>query len=208
MVKQKQMALASLMDSAVSDSFGQSSVPSSQTALSTLWASMDDLVARSSSRPLLAFSQSSGTSVGWVTLLHLGVAAMGEMVVGTSSRDVSAISTSSRVLTWDEVSTSLGSSFSLWGGGVSMTTGFGIFGVKSPDQWPDASNIAQDRRLLTSMVMLTCLSDFGGVVLRGLVIIIVEHLPIGNAFWCGSSALDCRMSISRNMDLPPVRLMS
>ena len=112
MVTWEQMALASLMDSAVSDSFQQSSIPSSQTAL-CLQASMDDLVASSSSRALLAFSQSSATSAGGVTLLDLVVATMGEMVVGTPSRDASAISTSSRVLTWDEVSTSLGSSFSL-----------------------------------------------------------------------------------------------
>ena len=66
-------------------------------------------------------------------LLDLVVMAMGEMVVGTSSRDASAISTSSRVLTWDEVSASLGSSFGLWGGGVSMTTGFSLLGVEFPD---------------------------------------------------------------------------
>ena len=129
------------------------------------------------------------------------------MVVGTPSRDASAILTSSRVLTWDEVSTGMGSSFSLWGGGVSMTTGFGLFGVKFPDPWPDVSNITWDRRLLTSMVMLTSLSNFGGVVLRGLVIMIVEHLPMGDAFQSSSSAMGCRMSVSRWMDLPPVRLM-
>ena len=72
-------------------------------------------------------------SVRGVMLLDLVVMAMGEMVVGTPSRDASAISTSSRALTWDEVSTGLGSSFSLWGGGVSMTTGFGLLGVKFPD---------------------------------------------------------------------------
>ena len=76
------MALASLMDSAVLDSFLQSSIPSSQMALH-LQVSMDDLVASSSSRALLAFSQSSATSVGGVMLLDLVVAAMGEMVVGT-----------------------------------------------------------------------------------------------------------------------------
>ena len=37
-------------------------------------------------------------------LLGLGVTAMGEMVVETSPRQASTISTSSRVLTWDEVS--------------------------------------------------------------------------------------------------------
>ena len=72
-------------------------------------------------------------SMGGVTLLDLGVAAMGEMVVGTSSREASTISASSGVLTWDKMSTSLVQSLGLWGGGVSMTTGFGLFGVKFPD---------------------------------------------------------------------------
>ena len=66
-------------------------------------------------------------------LLDLVVAGIGEMVVGTPSRDVSTISTSSKALTWDEVSTGLGSSFGLWGGGISMTTGFGLLGVEFPD---------------------------------------------------------------------------
>ena len=75
-------------------------------------------------------------------LLDLEVMAMGEMVVWTSSREASTISTSSGVLTWDEVSTSPERSFSLWSVGVSMTTGFGLFGVEFPDPQPDASNIA------------------------------------------------------------------
>ena len=67
---------------------------------------MDALVASCSSRALLAFCQSSAASVGGVMLLDLVVMAMGEMVVGNPSRDASAISASSWVLTWDEVSTS------------------------------------------------------------------------------------------------------
>ena len=81
---QVQMALATLMDSAVSELFQQRSIPSSQTAFH-LWASMDDLVANNSSRALLAFSQIWPASAGRVTLLDLGAAAMGEMVVGTSN---------------------------------------------------------------------------------------------------------------------------
>ena len=100
----EQIALASLMDSAVMDSFLQSSIPSSQMALH-LWPSMDALVASSSSRALLAFSWSSAASVGGVMFLDLVVVAMGEMVVETPSRNTSAISASSKVLTWDEVST-------------------------------------------------------------------------------------------------------
>ena len=131
-VVQVQMALASSMDSTVSESFQWSSMPSSQTTF-CLWASMDDLVASSSSKALLAFSQSRPTSAGGVMLLDLGVMAMGEMVVGTSPREASAISTSSRVLTWGKVSTGPEISFSLRGGGVSMATGFGLFGVEFPD---------------------------------------------------------------------------
>ena len=77
----EQMALVSLMDAAVVDSFLQNSIPSSQMAL-CLWASMDALVASSSCRALLAFSQSSAMSAGGVMLLDLVVTAMGEMVVG------------------------------------------------------------------------------------------------------------------------------
>ena len=108
---QVQMALASLMDSAVSESFLQRSIPSSWTAF-CLQVSMDDLVSNSSSRALLAFSQSWPTSAGRVMLLDLGATAMGEMVVATSNV-ASAILTSSSALTWDEVSTGLGKSFSL-----------------------------------------------------------------------------------------------
>ena len=71
---------------------------------------MDDLVASSSTRALLAFSQSWPTSVGGVMLLDHGATAMGEMVVGTSPNEASAILTSSWVLTWDEVSNGLGDS--------------------------------------------------------------------------------------------------
>ena len=66
-------------------------------------------------------------------LLDLVVTVMGEMVVGTSSIDASTISTSSRVLNYDEVSTSLGSYFGMWGGGVRMTTGFSLLRVEFPD---------------------------------------------------------------------------
>ena len=35
---------------------------------------------------------------------------------------------------------------------------------------------------------------------------VAEHLPRGDAFWSGSFAMGCGMSISRYTDLPPVRL--
>ena len=59
------------------------------------------------------------------------------------------------------------------------------------------SNIAQNRRLLTSMVMLTSLSDLGGEVLRGLDIMIAECLPRDDAFQSGSFTIGCGMLISR-----------
>ena len=80
-------------------------MPSSQTTVLPISASMDDLVASSSSRALLAFSQRWIASVGWVLLLGPGVSAMGEMVVRTFSREASTISASSGVLTGDDVST-------------------------------------------------------------------------------------------------------
>ena len=160
-------------------------------------ASMDNLVTNSSSRALLAFSQSSAMSVGGVPLLDLIVAAMGEMVVGIPSRDASAILASSWALTWDEVSTGWGSSFGLWGGGVRTTTGFGLLRVEFPDPWPDMSNIIWHRRFLTSMVMLDSPSDFGGVVLWWLAIMMVENLPIGSAFLSSYPTRYCGMSISR-----------
>ena len=55
-------------------------------------------------------------AAGGVLLLNLGVTAMGEMVVGTSSREAPALSMSSGALTWDDVSTGLDRSLSLWGG--------------------------------------------------------------------------------------------
>ena len=105
----EQMALASLMDSIALDSFWWSSMPNSQMAL-CLQASMDALVVSSSLRALLAFVQSSTVSNRGVMLSDLEVIAMGEMLVGIPSRDVSAIS----MLTWDEISTSWSSSFGWW----------------------------------------------------------------------------------------------
>ena len=42
-----------------------------------------------------------------------------------------------------------------------MTTGLGLLGVKFLDPQPDISSIAQDRRFLTSMVILPSPSDCG-----------------------------------------------
>ena len=47
-----------------------------------------------------------------------------------------------------------------------MTTGFGLLGVEFLDPWPDMFSITQDRRFLTSMVMLSS-PDFRGLDLGG-----------------------------------------
>ena len=77
------------------------------------------------------------------------------------------------------------------------TTGFGLLRVEFSDPWPDMFSIAQDRRFLTSMVMLPSPSNFGGVDLWGLAITMVETSPISSTFWSSSSASDGGMSISR-----------
>ena len=101
-----QTALASLIDLVVSDLFWQRNIPSSQTNFSQ-WVLMDDLVASSSPRAFLAFSQRQPVSLGGVLLLGPGVSAMGKGTVGISSREASPISASSGVLTWDDMSTGL-----------------------------------------------------------------------------------------------------
>ena len=60
----------------------------------------------------------------------------------------------------------------------------GLLGDECLDSQLDASIIAQDRRLLTSIVILP--SDFWGD-LCGLVIRMVETLQRGSIFWSGSS---------------------
>ena len=72
-----QMALASLMDSDVSELFWQRSMSSSQTNF-CWWAWMDDLVASSPPRALLASSQRWPVSAGGAPPLGPGVLAVGE----------------------------------------------------------------------------------------------------------------------------------
>ena len=62
---------------------------------------MDDLVATSPPRALLASSQRWPVSVGGALLLGPGVLAVGDGAAGISSREVSPISASSGALTWD-----------------------------------------------------------------------------------------------------------
>ena len=82
----EQMTLASLIDAATWDSFWWSIMPSFQTALCLL-ASMDPLVFSRSSRALLALVQTSARSLEGLMLLLLETAAIGEMLVGISSRE-------------------------------------------------------------------------------------------------------------------------
>ena len=86
--------------------------------------------------------------MGGMLPLDPGILAVGEGVVGISSREASTISALCGAFTWDDVSTGLEGSLSLWGRGVSMTTGFSLFGVKFSDTCPDMSNPTQDRSSL------------------------------------------------------------
>ena len=63
-----------------------------------------------------------------------------------------------------------------------MVTGCSLLGVELSDLWPDISSITQDKRSLTSLVMLPSPSDFGGVDLWGLAIMMVETSPRGSTF--------------------------
>ena len=131
---------------------------------------MEDLVASSSPRALLASFQRWAASEGGAPPLGPGVLAVGEEAVGISSREVSSISASSGVLTWEDVPTGWGKSSGLVGRGVTRMIGSSLFGVEFPDTCPDLSNPTQDRSSFTSMVMLASPSTFGGGALMGLAI--------------------------------------
>ena len=158
---------------------------------------MDDLVASSSPRALLASSQRWPASLGGAPLLGPGVLVVGEGAAGISSREASPISASSGALTWDDVFTGQERSPSLWGEGVSMTMGFSLFGVEFIDTCPDAFNTTRDRSSLTSMVMLTSLSTFGRVALTEVAIRMEGQMPEGSTFSSGPSAVDCGMPTFR-----------
>ena len=66
---------------------------------------MDDLVASSSPRALLASLQRWLVSLVGVLLLGPSVSGMGEGAAGISPREASPISASLGVLTWEDVST-------------------------------------------------------------------------------------------------------
>ena len=149
----EQMTLAFLIVAATWDSFWQSIMPSSQTALHLL-ASMEPLVLSSSSRALLALVWSSTKSTRGLMLPLPEPAAMGEMLLGTSPREASP----SLILAWDEVSAGWGRSSGFHGGDVKITAVVGLLGDECWDSQLDASNDARDR-LLTSMVILP--SDLG-----------------------------------------------
>ena len=156
------MTLASLINVAAWDSFWQSIMPSSQTALCLL-ASMDPLLLSRSSRALLALVQSSAKSTRGLRLPLPETVAVGEMLAGISSREASH----SSMLAWQEVSAGWGRSSGFCSGDVRTTAVVGLLGDECWDSQLDASSTAQDRRLLTSVVILP--SDLGGD-LGGLII--------------------------------------
>ena len=106
--------------------------------------------------------------MGGASLLGPEASAVGEEAMGISSREASFMSASSRVLTWDNVSTGWGKSSGFEGRGVTRTICSNLFGVEFPDAHLDMSNPAQDRSSLTPMVMLTSSSTFGRGGLTGL----------------------------------------
>ena len=129
-------------------------MPRSQTALCLL-ASIVPLVLSRLSRALLALAWGSAKSIKGLTLLLLETAAIGEMLVGISSREASP----SSMLAWDEVSAGGGRPPCFHGGDVRATVVVGLLGDDCWDRQLDASSAAWDRRLLTSTVILP--SDLG-----------------------------------------------
>ena len=96
------------------------------------------------------------------------------------SREASA----SLMLAWDDMSTSGSETSDFWGGDI-VTTAVVIFPREEcSDSQLDVSIIAQSRRSLTSAVILP--SNLEGD-LCGLVVMVMEALPIGGAFVSDSS---------------------
>ena len=195
----EQAAVASLIDSAAWHSLWQRAMLSSCMVL-CLWAPMDALVVRKSSRALLAFAQSSSSSTGGVMLPVLEMAAIGEMLVGMSSREAST----TLALACDEVSTVWYGPSGFWDGVMGTATGVDLLGDECLDLQLDVSSTAWDRRFLTSIVMLP--SNFGGD-LWGLATMMVDTLPRGGIFWSGSSIGGDRISIPKYEGFPVVRFM-
>ena len=189
-----QMAFASLIDFMVSESFWWRPMENSKTNF--CWgASMEDFIASRSPRALLASSWRWAASGGGASLLDPGASIVGEEGVGISSREASSISALLGVFTWDDMSTGWGKSSGLVGKGVTRTIGSCLFGVELPDMCSDVSKTAQDRSSLTSVVMLTSPSAFGGGSLTGLAIRMEkEWLLRGRALSSGPSMMDCGMS--------------
>ena len=185
----EQMVLASLTAVATWDSFWWSITPRSQRALHLL-VSIDPLVLSRSLRALLTLVQSSAKSIKVLVLLLPEMAAIGEMLVGISSREASPLS----MLAWDEVLAGDSRPSGLHGGDVRTTAVVTLLGSDYWDSQLDASNTAWDRRLLTSVVILP--SDLGGD-LGGLVIKTVGMSSRGGIFWSGSSIGGEGISISK-----------
>ena len=102
------------------------------------------------------------------------------MLAGISSSEASP----SSMLAWDEVSAGQGRPSGFHGGDVKTIVVVGLLGDECWDSQLDASSSAQDRRLLTSVVILP--SDLGGD-LGGLVIRMVGISLTGGIFWSDSS---------------------
>ena len=108
------------------------------------------------------------------------MAAIGEMLVGISSREASP----SSMLAWDEVSAGCSRPSGFCGKDMRISPVVGLLGDKCWDSQLDTSSTAQDCRLLTSVVILPL--DLGGD-LGGLVIRMVGMSLRGSIFWSSSS---------------------
>ena len=164
-------------------------MPRSQTALCLL-ASMDPLVLSRLSRVLLALVQSSVKSIEGLVLSLPETAAIGEMLVGISSREVST----SSMLVWEEVLAGSSRPSGFCGRDVRTTAVLSLLGDDCMDPQLDASSTAWDRRLLTSVVILPL--DLGGD-LGGLVIKMVGMSWRGGILWSGSFIGGEGISISK-----------
>ena len=101
------------------------------------------------------------------------------------------------------MSTGLAESSSLRGSGVAKARDPGPFGVELLDARPEVSRTAQDRSLLTSMVMLIWPSALGGRALVGFVAGVgLKPLPRDRALDSWSFVAGWERSTCRKVDSP------
>ena len=91
---------------------------------------------------------------------------------------------------------------------MTRTTGSRCSGVELTEACPKVSSAAQDKSSLTSMVMLTCPSALRGQALMGPVVRMGDQWPPkGGTLGSWPFPVDCKMSTSRGVGLPPSRVV-